>query len=541
MSQIRKREIWVDTLALILLSSVALLHAWKFRFSSIDDAYITYRYAENIAQGHGYVFNVGERVEGTSTFLLTLLLAMGGVFRADIEIAARCIGVASFVGVVYVVYIFVRKTIEGRFGLGLALASALMVASSTPLAFHAVLGMELLLYVLLLSAGVFGYLRNAQDARQSPHWMMWLALATATRTEALFVAITLLACVALRQTINLLGSRSDLAEGLRPTLAKMGRPLVELAAVVLPLLLFRKLYFGSWVPNSVTAKDGFFRELRALPLSDLCSRIAHEQGLRMVTQFGKERLGYLLVLIPLGLLSIRYRRQTATFLLVGTILMSVVIWNNGDWMPHWRLLAPLIPFACVAVASTLSLIHVSARLPRWVGLFPWVMAMATFAYGIDRSFYIREAMSKPNQVANYMLDLGRALAATQKGNEVLATDMAGRVPYTSRLYTVDMFGLCDTHIARYGTATLHMGKIDHAYVYRKRPDFYFYNLTYTVRAMILSQAFQPYVNDYWVVTTRFAAETANRHGKILLARKDLPRLDALVRQLSARLVSPQTL
>jgi len=67
-SQIRKREIWVDTLALILLSSVALLHAWKFRFSSIDDAYITYRYAEISLRGTGMCSTSGSVSRGRRHF-----------------------------------------------------------------------------------------------------------------------------------------------------------------------------------------------------------------------------------------------------------------------------------------------------------------------------------------------------------------------------------------------------------------------------------------------------------------------------------------
>jgi len=45
-------------------------HAW-----GADDAYISYRYAENLANGQGLVFNPGERVEGYSNFLYVVLIA----------------------------------------------------------------------------------------------------------------------------------------------------------------------------------------------------------------------------------------------------------------------------------------------------------------------------------------------------------------------------------------------------------------------------------------------------------------------------------
>ena len=45
--------------------------------SQADDAYISYRYAQNLVDGHGLIFNVGERVEGYSNLLWTLIVAGG--------------------------------------------------------------------------------------------------------------------------------------------------------------------------------------------------------------------------------------------------------------------------------------------------------------------------------------------------------------------------------------------------------------------------------------------------------------------------------
>ena len=48
--------------------------AWQHRFLQ-DDAFISFRYARNLATGHGLVWNPGERVEGYTNFLWTLLMA----------------------------------------------------------------------------------------------------------------------------------------------------------------------------------------------------------------------------------------------------------------------------------------------------------------------------------------------------------------------------------------------------------------------------------------------------------------------------------
>ncbi len=53
---------------------------WAYQLRWVgDDAFISYRYAQNLVQGQGLVFNPGERVEGYTNFLWTLLIA-GGLY-----------------------------------------------------------------------------------------------------------------------------------------------------------------------------------------------------------------------------------------------------------------------------------------------------------------------------------------------------------------------------------------------------------------------------------------------------------------------------
>ncbi len=57
-----------------LLAGAAIL-AWLNRLV-LDDAFISFRYARNLVSGHGLVWNPGERVEGYTNFLWTLLMAV---------------------------------------------------------------------------------------------------------------------------------------------------------------------------------------------------------------------------------------------------------------------------------------------------------------------------------------------------------------------------------------------------------------------------------------------------------------------------------
>lgn len=63
-----------------------------FRSWSYDDPYITYRYAFNLIQGNGFVYNAGERILSTTTPLFTALLAILGQFWNNLPVLANLIG-----------------------------------------------------------------------------------------------------------------------------------------------------------------------------------------------------------------------------------------------------------------------------------------------------------------------------------------------------------------------------------------------------------------------------------------------------------------
>jgi len=68
-------------LPIIAIILIAALYAgtgslWRNQY---DDSYITYRYAVNLAEGRGLVFNEGERADAASSWLFTVVLA--GFYR----------------------------------------------------------------------------------------------------------------------------------------------------------------------------------------------------------------------------------------------------------------------------------------------------------------------------------------------------------------------------------------------------------------------------------------------------------------------------
>ena len=64
---------WLLVAGAVLLALVVRLLAGP---RTIDDAYITFRYARNLAEGLGFVYNPGQSVLGTTTPSYTALMSL---------------------------------------------------------------------------------------------------------------------------------------------------------------------------------------------------------------------------------------------------------------------------------------------------------------------------------------------------------------------------------------------------------------------------------------------------------------------------------
>ena len=86
----------LTTAASVALAAAALVFGlWRALGAAwlADDSFISFRYAEHLARGHGLVYNVGERVEGYTNLLWTLLVA--AALRLGIAPEASAIARAS--------------------------------------------------------------------------------------------------------------------------------------------------------------------------------------------------------------------------------------------------------------------------------------------------------------------------------------------------------------------------------------------------------------------------------------------------------------
>ena len=197
-----------------------------------DDAYITFRYAENLAEGSGLVFNEGERVLGTTTPLFAISLALLNAILGVLPTSAA-LWISALADAV-TVYLLYRLSIEAFNKPWPGLFAGLLFSLS-PLAIRfSINGMETSLAVALILAGLLMYLENRFWAA-----VLFTAAATLARPEAGLLGVLLVIAI--------------YTSGRKNEAARFAGALIVL---LLPWALFATLYFGSPFPHSITAKSG---------------------------------------------------------------------------------------------------------------------------------------------------------------------------------------------------------------------------------------------------------------------------------------------
>jgi hypothetical protein len=213
---------------------------------TIDDAYITFRYAQNLLLGHGLVYNPGEAVLGTSTPIYALVMSILGFFtgggQAPFPTLALIVnGIAD--GLTCILLVRLGQALGYRRA-GIA-AAAIWAVAPWSVTF-AIGGMETSLLILLGTATFYFY-----SSGKLVIAALCASLSLLTRPDALLFVLPL----ALERLRNLLingifipRSRSELIR--------------EIGAFTLPGLLwtaYARLTYGSPIPNSVSAKVAAYR------------------------------------------------------------------------------------------------------------------------------------------------------------------------------------------------------------------------------------------------------------------------------------------
>lgn len=434
------RSSWL-LLPVFVLIAVLVAAFWHY---VQDDVFITYVYSRNIAEGVGFVFNPGERVQGTTTPLWTLLMAAVYKITPDLLHAGNLLGGLSLCLTCWLVF----RLTAAYLSLFSRVTICLLLATS-PLV-YASLGMETLLYCAIL---VLAFWLWAQDQRG---WAMLAAAAlTWTRADGLVLAGTLgLAAVFTPHPLPLSHKgRGEMMRGdspengatCQPAPARdwYGRHCVSsirlglvYAVATLPWFVFAWVYFGTPLPNTFSAKQAI--------LSDV---LFWTDGMdRWRSFYGNNPLSLLaVVLVPLGvwrMALIPHLRPIPAWAVLYTVGYTVLNVTN-----FWYYTPLVISLIALAVGGGEWVVSWLARrvIPKRVvygGVIGIVGASAML--GFAQSW---ELGPPPPRMATYRL-VGEWIAVNTPPDARLMLGDLGIVGYYARRNTMDSPGLItpDMHI-----------------------------------------------------------------------------------------------
>jgi arabinofuranosyltransferase len=452
----RERNLCLLILALLIAGAVHILT--QYGTCPQDDAFISFRYAQNLVDGHGLVFNPGEWVEGYSNLSWTLIMAGFITQGVDPIEGAALLGSVSVVATLFV--LLWREAHGERLRPILVLAPALLILDAEML-LEAIEGLESTFYMFLITAAVVRAWH--EQAHEQPHrWSTALfALASLTRPEApLLFGLT---------HVGLWWQSPHREVQLR----RASWAALALGAVLAMLTLWRLQTYGAPLPNTYYAKTGGF----AIP-----------RGLQYI---GSHVAGHLFLwtLVALRLALGGLERKERALLPIIAVHLAYVIWIGGDFKPTGRFILPILPLLCLLAARGLreSWTRGSIRLrelefstprTRSVALLMTAICLGVASRDFHRGYTLASSWAQ-DRTANFHSRrlIGLFLREHFPSDTVLAIHSAGVIPYYAELPTIDMWGLSNAHIARTEQSTMGKGlagheKTDPEYVFSLEPHIY---------------------------------------------------------------------
>jgi hypothetical protein len=425
---------------------------------SYDDAFITYRYAYNLASGNGFVYNPGEWYMGTTAPLYGLLLGMlGWLFGPDaIPLISGAISGASLMltGIALYTYAALHRQLLA----GLLAGLFFVVNPLLPLTF----GGEMLFQVALISWAFVAYRVDRCGLAA-----LLLALALLTRVDSIVAAgVVGLHMLVVRRRVP-------------------WRELLIAAGVLLPFMLLSWAFYGSLLPGTLDAK-------LAQRDSGLWPSFTHgmTEWLRGFTMQGTSKLypglpaapnairfiGFIALGIPATLLLFRFWLLPLAWValyVLGYHLLSVPFY-------HWYVVPVTFGLMILAGAGVAGVVEALSRVVRRFvaaeraslvtgGLaLACLLALSPGVYALLR--HQDEMAHVPNPAVLLYERTGRWLAEHTMPDASVGYFEIGYMGYYSQRRFIDALGLVNAGIAP------HIARREFTWAYEHyRPDYIIQN------------------------------------------------------------------
>ncbi len=429
---------WLGRVLVLVSIAASVGFAYRNRFLA-DDAYISFRYARNLVEGAGLVYNPGERVEGYTNFLWVMLLAAGMTLKADPGVFAQGLGLACFAGMLALTYRLARLVLPH---VHWALVTLLLVGTQFSVLSFATGGLETSLQTFLLVWSCWlvlsAHLRRRWRALELVELSFVLAAGMLTRMDFAVFGIVLSGAA-----VWSIYAAEPVASGRRPgvVMRKIGLLLLPATLLVSAWLLWKGYYYGTILPNTYYAnRPGPGAVTVGLNyLWDFC-RTYRYQLPSVVFLIGAVQLA-------------RQQHILLAAVVVITMWCGYLVRMGGGFI-EFRFLVPVVPLFLLCVMWTVTRFSWSRRLYLPVFMAVWMgygslHHARTFGWVQDRAAPVAHLRWETRDAR--WAEAGQELHRLFGHDDVIiATTAAGILPYYARLTTIDMHGLADSTIARQG-------------------------------------------------------------------------------------------
>ncbi|HEX3050748.1 MAG TPA: glycosyltransferase family 39 protein [Aggregatilineaceae bacterium] len=399
-------------------------------FVLFDDAMVSMRFARNLANGDGLVWNPGgERIEGYTNPLWVGYMAVVHLVEDDMTRTSLYIQVTAAILLainLWVVWNIAKLVIGNQ---AAALGAVIFTAFYLPLNTWSLQGNEVSSLTLILSLTVWGALSALNAERFSAWPYILLGFSTLIRMD-MAVAVGMLAAFLFFV---------DRAHWKQHIMV----PVVSLAAFMIPQTAFRVWYYDAWLPNTYYLKmQGYPFVLRILHGLDVTLRVFIKVGVLplLVFVFRRDRLVRLLAWMVLG--------QVGYSIYVGGDAWE---WYGGAN----RYVSIVMPLFFVLLWCTLHEIYrvvplESKPMARYgiaaFGAFVLVTVNATYGPGaLNEWLLLKPSMDAADNGKKVEQALWLQRYTTEEARIALAG--AGIVPYFAERPYIDLLGKSDKVIA----------------------------------------------------------------------------------------------
>ncbi len=407
-----------------------LARAWAKR-CVLDVAFISFRSARILVDGIGLAWNPGERVEGYTNFLWTLLVAAGMQFGADPVVFTQTLGLLLFACSLILLW---RIGSESGLGTPAALVAIMLTGTNHTFSCYATGGLETPLVTTIFLAGCLVAVRVLSGRSGRERGLLILSflctagILTRMDTAVLFVGPVLAVFVGGPAP----APGPDTGHRILPNIARIALFPIMLAGC---WLAWKYFYYGDLLPRA------FY--LKAVNASSL------ERGLRYFYEFIVSYNLAPFLFFCIFFFGPLFKKENRTqFMMAATVSLwfVYVLKVGGDFM-EFRFMTPVIPLMMILLVWIL--FNCTAK--AWLRTASVVLVLGgsfhhatTFTYdretGVEPVGMLERHLHSPEE--NWV-GIGKALARAFRPEDgvVIATTAAGAIPYYSGLRSVDMLGL----------------------------------------------------------------------------------------------------